>query len=240
MRSAPVSSAAWTIASPIERARTARPSTLTPRSSPSSAASASDAAARSSSPTSSASSASSSGTRSTCTATTAAPRSCASLTAVATISSPISPSFTGTRIFENSACGSSPSAAGSPGWCALASGAGPAVPEEPRPAATAHEEVDDDTDGEPDRAAVPGADVRDHRRDEDRGGRQRAEDRRERHVRAADADRERHTEGTLEAGLGEPKPHDRELRGGEREEDAEAEQACQEADGVGREVGRDE
>ena len=43
----------------------------------------------------------------TCSATTAAPRSCASLTAVATISSPISPSFIGTRIFENSACGSS-------------------------------------------------------------------------------------------------------------------------------------
>ena len=40
-------------------------------------------------------------------ASTLAPRSCASFTAVAIISSPISPSFIGTRIFENAACGGS-------------------------------------------------------------------------------------------------------------------------------------
>src|SRR5207248_10839699 len=93
IRSAPVSSAAFTTASPMFLARMERPSTSTPRSAPRAAASASDAAARSSSSNISASSGWSSGTRITFSATTAAPRSCASLTAVATISSPISPSF---------------------------------------------------------------------------------------------------------------------------------------------------
>src|SRR5919198_53858 len=77
----------------------------------SSLASASEAAARSSASESSASSGWSSGTWITYRASTLDPRSCASFTAVATISSPISPSFIGTRIRENVASGSTCSSA---------------------------------------------------------------------------------------------------------------------------------
>src|SRR6185437_6232284 len=100
IKSTPSSFAWLTIASPIERARTVFPLTSTPWSSPSISASAKAAVAFSSSSTISSSMGRSIGTRMTWSAQTEAPDSCASLTAVATISSPIGPSFSGTRMLE--------------------------------------------------------------------------------------------------------------------------------------------
>src|SRR5207237_170445 len=85
----------------------------------------------------------------------------------------------------------------------------------PRAAASANEEIDDGAGSEPDRTAVAGADVRGHRRDEDRRRREGADDRRQRDVRAPHAHRERHPEGTLEIRLAEAELHDRELCRGE-------------------------
>ena len=79
-----------------------RPATSTPWSAPSSRASASDAAARSSSLVELARRAAGRAARGSRTAPRRrAPRSWASLTAVASISSPIGPSFIGTRMLEN-------------------------------------------------------------------------------------------------------------------------------------------
>ena len=104
MRSAFRRVASSTIAWPIERARTTSAWTSTPWSTPSARASSSDASTRAA--TSVGSSPSRSylrGTRTTVIASIAASRSFASAIAVATISSPMSPSFIGTRILLNSA-----------------------------------------------------------------------------------------------------------------------------------------
>jgi hypothetical protein len=100
-----VRSASLTIASPIAPARTIELRTSTPWSAPSALASSIDSAARASSSCIGASSGRSSGTLTTCNASTRAPCSWASFTAVATISSPIWPSFIGTRMLLNVASG---------------------------------------------------------------------------------------------------------------------------------------
>jgi hypothetical protein len=79
----------------------------------------------------------------------------------------------------------------------------------------ADDEVDDEAAGEPDRAAVAGADVSHHRRHEDRRRGEGAEDRRHRDVRASHPDRKRHAERALGIGLLEAELHDRQLSGGE-------------------------
>ena len=165
----------------------------------------------------------SSGTRITCSATTAALRSCASLTAVATISSPISPSFIGTRIFENSPAAAPPLPPAD-------------VLEQAGAAAAADEEVDDYAGGEPDRAAVARAECVAMAATKiavvasapitvgsgTSAPRSRID--------------ERNAEGTLCVRLREPELDDRELGGGECHEDAEAEEAREEPHRVRREL----
>ena len=152
-------------------------------------------------------------------ASTDAPRSCASLTAVAIISSPIRPSFIGTRMLEKLRLGQRLLVGRvDPLEQALAA---PAPDERRRRRAR----------GEPERARVARARVRDQRDHEDGERQHGADDRRQRDVGAARRGPSSGTRyGPRELGLGEAKPDHGELRGGEREQDAEAEEAREERD----------
>ena len=107
------------------------------------------------------------GTRTTVIASIAAPRSFASAIAVATISSPMSPSFIGTRMRSNSALGGS-------------APTGATCSKRPRRLAPAHRDEDDEPGDEPGRAGVAGARVRDHREHPDRERQRRSDERGER------------------------------------------------------------
>ena len=220
IRSAPVSRAWSTIARPIARGRGScscaprrrsprrarRPRRARPRRAPPPRAS------RRRAP-------SSSGTRITYSASTARPCSLASLTAVATISSPMIPSFIGTRMRRK---------------CGTSDGRLLVRRDHPLGQALAVRAADDDVDDEPDARARPGR--RSARRRAWRSSRSRRAN-----VSTAptiagsgiSAPRMLHVERRAvrprQVGLGDPQPDHRELRRREREQHAEREDAREEA-----------
>ena len=145
------------------------------------------------------------------TASTPAPRSFASATAVATISSPIGPSFIGTSTRRYSTPGGS-------------SSTGRRLLQQPDVLAAPHEDVEDEPDREPRRAGVAGARVRDE------GERAR---RRARAATPIDGAASGRAERAREVGLGQAQPQHGELGGREREQDAEGVEAREEDDVVG-------
>ena len=183
--------------------------TSTPFSSPSARASASDASARSR--TSSGSSPSSGylrGTRTTKTASIVAPRSFASAIAVATISSPMSPSFIGTSSFLNVDARRK-----------RRDGIDVGQHADLAPAPDGH--VDDEPDEQPGRAGVAGAGMRDQREHPDRERQRGADQGRQRHEDAADHDLGLGPERALEIRLLAAEPDHGELRRREGEQHAE-------------------
>ena len=109
--------------------------------------------------------------------------------------------------------------------------------QEPLAAVPPDEAVDDEPRRQPDRPRVAGAGVRDHRDDPDGERQHEPDDRRNRDIRAGDADIPGHAIWPLERRGREPEPYDGELRGAECEQDAEAEERRQEGDlvvGYGR------
>jgi hypothetical protein len=102
------------------------------------------------------------------------------------------------------------------------------VLEQPRPALVAHHAVDHEADEEPDGPHVARRRVRPQRRDPDGERGDGAEHRRHRHLDVSNADVERNLERTAAARILVSQPDDRELRGGESEQDAEAEEAREE------------
>ena len=111
--------------------------------------------------------------------------------------------------------------------------------EQARTAATAHHHVHDEARSEPCRAAVARAEMRHHRDDEDRSRAKRAEDGRQRDDGAAETDAERDAERAPRVGLRHAEADHRELRGGEREQHPEAEEAREERH-LARERGADQ
>ena len=115
------------------------------------------------------------GTRTTVIASIAEPRSFASAIAVATISSPMSPSFIGTRMRSNSVLGRP--------LCDRRD----LLEQSPTPP-PAHRDEDGESREQPDGPGVAGARVRDHREHEDRGGERSADERCHRELGPSDRD----------------------------------------------------